>query len=156
MLLNVSNDYLYFDHGIEPIGPHHRPYFLVLGGERERSRLEEALKQSGVEPSAPAGNDTTVKDIHAGGPLHHIVEIGDVHEYQSFSRPGTSQNVFKVYTDESRYVPDVSTELFLHHGLFTAEHDIQLYFKRAHGSGQLLGQPIEYLRRLESVALAAP
>ena len=53
---------------------------------------------------------------------------------------------------------DVAGEAVQMHGgiAITAEHDIQLYFKRAHGSGQLLGQPIEYLRRLESVALAAP
>ena len=53
---------------------------------------------------------------------------------------------------------DVAGEAVQMHGgiAITAEHDIQLYFKRAHGSGQLFGQPIEYLRRLESVALAAP
>ena len=44
----------------------------------------------------------------------------------------------------------------MHGGIaITSEHDIQLYFKRAHGSSQLLGQPIEYLRRLENEVLAA-
>jgi alkylation response protein AidB-like acyl-CoA dehydrogenase len=39
----------------------------------------------------------------------------------------------------------------LHGGIaITWEHDIQLYFKRAHGSAQLLGPPREHLRRLES------
>ncbi len=39
----------------------------------------------------------------------------------------------------------------LHGGIaITWESDIQLYFKRAHGSAQLLGPPREYLRRLES------
>ncbi|MCH9667837.1 MAG: acyl-CoA/acyl-ACP dehydrogenase [Actinomycetia bacterium] len=39
----------------------------------------------------------------------------------------------------------------LHGGIaITWESDIQLYFKRAHGSAQLLGQPREQLRRLES------
>ena len=39
----------------------------------------------------------------------------------------------------------------MHGGIaITWEHDIQLYFKRAHGSAQLLGQPREHLRRLES------
>ena len=39
----------------------------------------------------------------------------------------------------------------LHGGIaITWEHDIQLYFKRAHGSAQLLGPPREQLRRLES------
>ncbi len=39
----------------------------------------------------------------------------------------------------------------LHGGIaITWEHDIQLYFKRAHGAAQLLGSPREHLRRLES------
>ncbi|OBB88767.1 acyl-CoA dehydrogenase family protein [Mycolicibacterium peregrinum] len=39
----------------------------------------------------------------------------------------------------------------LHGGIaITWESDIQLYFKRAHGSAQLLGPPREHLRRLET------
>jgi alkylation response protein AidB-like acyl-CoA dehydrogenase len=39
----------------------------------------------------------------------------------------------------------------LHGGIaITWEHDMQLYFKRAHGSSQLLGPASEHLRRLES------
>ena len=39
----------------------------------------------------------------------------------------------------------------LHGGIaITWEHDMQLYFKRAHSSAQLLGSPREQLRRLES------
>ncbi len=39
----------------------------------------------------------------------------------------------------------------LHGGIaITWDHDIQLYFKRAHSSAQLLGPPREQLRRLES------
>jgi alkylation response protein AidB-like acyl-CoA dehydrogenase len=39
----------------------------------------------------------------------------------------------------------------LHGGIaITWESDIQLYFKRAHGSAQLLGPPQEHLRRLEA------
>lgn len=42
----------------------------------------------------------------------------------------------------------------MHGGIaITWEHDIQLYFKRAHGSAQLLGPPREHLRRLESQVL---
>jgi alkylation response protein AidB-like acyl-CoA dehydrogenase len=38
----------------------------------------------------------------------------------------------------------------LHGGIaITWEHDMQLYFKRAHGSAHLLGSPGEHLRRLE-------
>ena len=39
----------------------------------------------------------------------------------------------------------------LHGGIaITWEHDIQLYFKRAHGSAQLFGPPSDQLRQLES------
>jgi len=42
----------------------------------------------------------------------------------------------------------------LHGGIaITWEHDMQLYFKRAHSSAQLLGPPREQLRRLESEVL---
>lgn len=42
----------------------------------------------------------------------------------------------------------------LHGGIaITWEHDMHLYFKRAHGSAQLLGTPREQLRRLESELL---
>ena len=42
----------------------------------------------------------------------------------------------------------------LHGGIaITWEHDIQLYFKRAHSSAQLLGPPREQLRRLEAEVL---
>ncbi|MCX2928971.1 acyl-CoA/acyl-ACP dehydrogenase [Mycobacterium sp. CVI_P3] len=42
----------------------------------------------------------------------------------------------------------------MHGGIaITWEHDIQLYFKRAHGSAQLLGSVSDQLRRLESEVL---
>lgn len=42
----------------------------------------------------------------------------------------------------------------MHGGIaITWEHDIQLYFKRAHGSAQLFGPPRAQLRRLESQVL---
>ncbi|HTQ15790.1 acyl-CoA dehydrogenase family protein [Mycobacterium sp.] len=42
----------------------------------------------------------------------------------------------------------------LHGGIaITWEHDMHLYFKRAHGSSQLLASPIQLLRRLETEVL---
>lgn len=42
----------------------------------------------------------------------------------------------------------------LHGGIaITWEHDMHLYFKRAHGSAQLLGAPTEQVRRLEAEVL---
>ena len=137
MLLNVSNSFLYYDTGIVPIAERHHPYFLVLGDERERRRLEsitgltapvgggtEGSQQDGQRPFSPA----------AGGyptdPLGHITGIGEVESYLSFSRPGLRQKVFRVHISESRFVPQVSDTLFLSHGFYTAEHDIP-YVQRA-------------------------
>jgi alkylation response protein AidB-like acyl-CoA dehydrogenase len=45
----------------------------------------------------------------------------------------------------------------LHGGIaITWEHDMHLYFKRAHGSAQLLGSPRELLSQLESEVLKTP
>jgi alkylation response protein AidB-like acyl-CoA dehydrogenase len=45
----------------------------------------------------------------------------------------------------------------LHGGIaITWEHDMHLYFKRAHGSAQLLDSPQELLRRLQSEVLQRP
>jgi alkylation response protein AidB-like acyl-CoA dehydrogenase len=45
----------------------------------------------------------------------------------------------------------------LHGGIaITWEHDMQLYFKRAHGSSQLLGPARSHLRRLESEVFRGP
>jgi alkylation response protein AidB-like acyl-CoA dehydrogenase len=44
----------------------------------------------------------------------------------------------------------------MHGGIaITWEHDMHLYFKRAHGSAQLLGPPREQLRRLETEVFSA-
>jgi alkylation response protein AidB-like acyl-CoA dehydrogenase len=49
----------------------------------------------------------------------------------------------------------VAAEAIQMHGgiAITWEHDIQLYFKRAHGSAQLLGPARDHLRRLEREVL---
>ena len=45
----------------------------------------------------------------------------------------------------------------LHGGIaITWEHDMHLYFKRAHGSAHLLESSQELLKRLESEVLATP
>ena len=45
----------------------------------------------------------------------------------------------------------------LHGGIaITWEHDMHLYFKRAHGSAQLLDSPRELLSQLESEVLKTP
>ena len=127
MLLNVTNDFLYYDTRIDPIHKFHRPYFLALGGQKKRDDLSSILK-----PYWDVNSDLPLLQSNSSHsrPLSHIVELGEVEANQSFSRPGTEQNVFKVFLDESRYVPAVSDHLFFKHDLFTAEHDIP-YIHRA-------------------------
>ncbi|WP_127781893.1 acyl-CoA dehydrogenase family protein [Rhodococcus sp. X156] len=58
----------------------------------------------------------------------------------------------KVYCSEA-FSTVAGEAIQLHGGIgITWEHDAQLYFKRAHGTAQLFGQPSEHLLRLESMA----
>jgi hypothetical protein len=65
----------------------------------------------------------------------------------------TSAALARVSASEA--LSKVAAEAVQMHGgiAITWEHDIQLYFKRAHGSAQLLGPPRDHLRRLESELL---
>lgn len=60
--------------------------------------------------------------------------------------------VAKVYCSEA--LQNVASEAVQLHGgiAITWEHDAQLFFKRAHGSAQLFGQPREYLPGLAEAA----
>ncbi|WP_242676584.1 acyl-CoA dehydrogenase family protein [Rhodococcus sp. ABRD24] len=60
--------------------------------------------------------------------------------------------VAKVYCSEA-FNAVTGDSIQLHGGIaITWEHDAHLFFKRAHGSSQLFGQPEEYLTRMESLA----
>ncbi|MGV0771100.1 acyl-CoA dehydrogenase IpdE2 [Mycobacterium syngnathidarum] len=62
----------------------------------------------------------------------------------------TSASLARYFASEA--LSAVTAEAIQLHGgiAITWESDIQLYFKRAHGSAQLLGPPREHLRRLEA------
>lgn len=62
----------------------------------------------------------------------------------------TSASLARYFASEA--LSAVSAEAIQLHGgiAITWESDIQLYFKRAHGSAQLLGPPRQHLRRLEA------
>lgn len=71
--------------------------------------------------------------------------------YDAIAEPSsTSASLARVFASEA--LSAVTAEAVQMHGgiAITWEHDIQLYFKRAHGSAQLLGPPREHLRRLEA------
>lgn len=120
MLLGISPEYLYIhDKTPQKISNIHTPYFLAFSDdnkniESKRSELEKRIKENNSEENQ----------------LSKIVRIGEVEEYRSFSDFHLNKKVFKVYTNKSYFVPEVSDYLFFNHGLYTAEHDIP-YQQRA-------------------------
>jgi len=116
VLFNVSQDYAYFlRNGPVAISKLHSPFFLVLGGERERKKVSNEWEKK----------KTDKDDIFS-----RIKDIKEVEEYKSFWKPSTIREVFKVETYESYVVPEVSDKIFFKLGIPTAEHDIP-YVNRA-------------------------
>jgi alkylation response protein AidB-like acyl-CoA dehydrogenase len=68
--------------------------------------------------------------------------------------PGPTSSALARVAATEAFVAVASEAIQMHGGIaITWEHDIQLYFKRAHGSAQLLGPARDYLARLESEVL---
>ena len=120
MLLGISSEYLYV-HEEHPkiISDFHRPYFLVFcPSERNinsaRAELEKKWKENKNE----------------GNELSKIEKIGQIEKYHSFWDFEKNWEAFKIFTNKSYFVPEVSDYLFFNYGLYTAEHDIP-YQQRA-------------------------
>ncbi len=114
MLLGISQDSLYFQNEKpKKISDVHNPYFLAIvpqekSAEKKRKELIERWNLN--------------KNNHEK--LSKIIDFGEIEEYRSFCDFEQKRNVFKVFTKESYFVPEVSDYLFFEHGVFTAEHDI--------------------------------
>lgn len=120
MLLGISPDFLYLHKKQpKPVSDYHRPYFLAFC-PKERN-IESARK----ELLNKWENNTSDQSN-----LSKIEKIGDIESYRSFWRYNEKRNVFRVYTKQSYFVPEVSDYLFFNHGFYTAEHDIP-YHQRA-------------------------
>lgn len=120
MLIGVSPDHLYFK-GKTPrmVSDYHKPYFLVftpksLDIKHARLNLIKKIEENKSDQD----------------PLSKIESVGEIETYNSFWSFDKKIPVFKVFTDKSYHVPEVSDYLFFNHGLFTAEHDIP-YQQRA-------------------------
>jgi alkylation response protein AidB-like acyl-CoA dehydrogenase len=102
-----------------------------------------------VQFGRPIGSFQALK--HRMADLYVAVHAARAVVDASIAEPSaTSAALARVAASEA--FSKVAAEAVQMHGgiAITWEHDIQLYFKRAHGSGQLLGPPQEYLRRLEA------
>jgi alkylation response protein AidB-like acyl-CoA dehydrogenase len=102
-----------------------------------------------VQFGRPIGSFQALK--HRMADLYVAVQSARAVVNDAVAEPSaTSSALSRVVASEA--LSKVAAEAVQMHGgiAITWEHDIQLYFKRAHGSAQLLGPPREHLRRLES------
>jgi alkylation response protein AidB-like acyl-CoA dehydrogenase len=102
-----------------------------------------------VQFGRPIGSFQALK--HRMADLYVAVQSAHAVVNDALAEPSpTSAALARVAASEA--FSKVAAEAVQMHGgiAITWEHDIQLYFKRAHGSAQLLGPPQEHLRRLES------
>jgi hypothetical protein len=102
-----------------------------------------------VQFGRPIGSFQALK--HRMADLYVAVQSARAVVNEAIAEPSaTSAALARVAASEA--FSKVAAEAVQMHGgiAITWEHDIQLYFKRAHGSAQLLGPPRQHLRRLES------
>jgi alkylation response protein AidB-like acyl-CoA dehydrogenase len=102
-----------------------------------------------VQFGRPIGSFQALK--HRMADLYVVVQSARAVVNEAIAEPSaTSAALARVAASEA-FTKVAAEAVQMHGGIaITWEHDIQLYFKRAHGSAQLLGPPHEYLRRLES------
>jgi alkylation response protein AidB-like acyl-CoA dehydrogenase len=102
-----------------------------------------------VQFGRPIGSFQALK--HRMADLHVLVEAARSASYAAVA--GTvDPAVAKAYCSEA-FCTVAGEAIQLHGGIaITWEHDAHLYFKRAHGSAQLFGQPAEHVARMADLA----
>jgi len=120
-----------------------------IGAAAKCLDLTVAYTKDRVQFGRPIGSFQALK--HRMADLYVALQSARAVVNDAIAEPSaTSAALARVAASET--FSNVAAEAVQMHGgvAITWEHDIQLYFKRAHGSAQLLGPPREHLRRLES------
>jgi alkylation response protein AidB-like acyl-CoA dehydrogenase len=114
--------------------------------------LTVAYTKDRVQFGRPIGSFQALK--HRMADMYVLVQSARAVVNEAIAEP-TSTSAALAHVAASEAFSAVAAEAVQMHGgiAITWEHDIQLYFKRAHGSAQLLGPPREHLRRLEALVL---
>ncbi len=117
--------------------------------------LTVAYTKDRVQFGRPIGSFQALK--HRMADLYVAVQSARAVVNDAIAEPSPTSAALARFSASEAFSKVVGEAVQMHGGIaITWEHDIQLYFKRAHGSAQLLGPPREHLRRLESeVSLAA-
>ena len=120
-----------------------------IGAAARALDLTVAYTKDRVQFGRPIGSFQALK--HRMADLYVTVQSARAVIYDAIADPSpASASLARVFASEA--LTDVAAEAVQLHGgiAITWEHDIQLYFKRAHASAQLLGPPLEHLRRQEA------
>jgi alkylation response protein AidB-like acyl-CoA dehydrogenase len=124
-----------------------------IGAATRCLEMTVAYTKERVQFGRPIGSFQALK--HRMADLYVSVQAARAVVYEAVEqvpRKPSATSAALARVDASEAFSMVAAEgIQLHGGIaITWEHDMQLYFKRAHGSSQLLGPPRAHLRRLES------
>ena len=116
--------------------------------------LTVAYTKERVQFGRPIGSFQALK--HRMADLYVAVQSARAVVGDAIAEPSPTSAALARFAASEAFSKVAAEAVQMHGGIaITWEHDIQLYFKRAHGSAQLLGSPREHLRHLESEVLAA-
>jgi alkylation response protein AidB-like acyl-CoA dehydrogenase len=120
-----------------------------IGAAARCLELTVAYTKQRVQFGRPIGSFQALK--HRMADLYVAVQAARAVVNEAVFQPSaTSASLARVAASEA-FSTVAAEGIQLHGGIaITWEHDMHLYFKRAHGSLQLLGPPREHLRQLES------
>ncbi|KUI10737.1 acyl-CoA dehydrogenase [Mycobacterium lehmannii] len=102
-----------------------------------------------VQFGRPIGSFQALK--HRMADMYVAVQAARAVVDEAIAAPSPTSAALARFSASEAFTNVAAEAVQMHGGIaITWEHDIQLYFKRAHGSAQLLGPPRDHLRRLES------
>jgi alkylation response protein AidB-like acyl-CoA dehydrogenase len=119
-----------------------------IGAATRCLQLTVDYTKSRVQFGRPIGSFQALK--HRMADLYVAVSAARAVVGDAVTDPSPTSAALARVTASEAFSTVAAEAIQLHGGIaITAESDIQLYFKRAHGSSQLLGLPSKHLRRLE-------
>jgi alkylation response protein AidB-like acyl-CoA dehydrogenase len=123
-----------------------------IGAAAKCLDLTVAYTKDRVQFGRPIGSFQALK--HRMADLYVAVQAARAVVDEAVAEPSATSAALARFSASEAFSKVSAEAVQMHGGIaITWEHDIQLYFKRAHGSAQLLGPPREQLRRLESQVL---
>jgi alkylation response protein AidB-like acyl-CoA dehydrogenase len=123
-----------------------------VGAAARCLELTVEYTKSRVQFGRPVGSFQALK--HRLANLYVAVQSAQAVVDDAITQPGPTTAALARVAASEAFAAVAAEGIQMHGGIaITWEHDMQLYFKRAHGSAQLLGPPREWLRRLEGEAL---